>query len=188
MESLCAAQNIQCDKERSSCTDTSGIAYCQCQEGYYKHNPDDLSCLGKLFFIYMLPHVHFCLSHQPERSQIEKLNQGNKCLKMSPVSPKIWLLHVVWEFDWGSQKWIKQHWPGLWNLFAKLCCFKSLNKMSCFRMWRWLQTRKWHLCPVSLLPFVSCQYCFLKIFKATDASISVFQVHVWFWRIQLWKL
>ncbi|XP_039456366.1 protein HEG isoform X1 [Oreochromis aureus] len=45
VESLCAAQNIQCDKERSSCTDTSGIAYCQCQEGYYKHNPDDLSCL-----------------------------------------------------------------------------------------------------------------------------------------------
>ncbi|XP_063355619.1 protein HEG isoform X2 [Pelmatolapia mariae] len=45
VESLCAAQNTQCDKERSSCTDTSGIAYCQCREGYYKHNPDDLSCL-----------------------------------------------------------------------------------------------------------------------------------------------
>nr|XP_024661135.1 protein HEG homolog 1 [Maylandia zebra] len=44
-ESLCAAQKTQCDEERSSCTDTSGIACCQCREGYYKHNPDDLYCL-----------------------------------------------------------------------------------------------------------------------------------------------
>ncbi|XP_072253336.1 protein HEG [Leuresthes tenuis] len=44
-ESLCEAQNTQCDKERSTCTDSSGNAYCQCHQGYYKHNPDDLSCL-----------------------------------------------------------------------------------------------------------------------------------------------
>lgn len=45
VESLCVAQKTHCDTERSSCTDSSGTAYCQCREGYYKHNPDDLSCL-----------------------------------------------------------------------------------------------------------------------------------------------
>ncbi|XP_041807417.1 protein HEG [Chelmon rostratus] len=45
MESLCVAQKTQCDTERSTCTDTSGTAHCQCLQGYYKHNPDDLSCL-----------------------------------------------------------------------------------------------------------------------------------------------
>ncbi|XP_035995654.1 protein HEG [Fundulus heteroclitus] len=45
MESLCEAQKTPCDAERSSCTDTSGTAYCQCLQGYYKHNPEDLSCL-----------------------------------------------------------------------------------------------------------------------------------------------
>jgi len=49
-ESLCEAQNTQCDKERSTCTDSSGNAYCQCRQGYYKHNSDDLSCIGELFF------------------------------------------------------------------------------------------------------------------------------------------
>ncbi|GAA6230156.1 protein HEG homolog 1 [Lates japonicus] len=44
-ESLCVAQKTQCDAERSTCTDSSGTAYCQCLQGYYKHNPDDLSCL-----------------------------------------------------------------------------------------------------------------------------------------------
>ncbi|XP_074515747.1 protein HEG isoform X2 [Sebastes fasciatus] len=44
-ESLCAAQKTQCDAERSACTDNSGTANCQCLEGYYKHDPDDLSCL-----------------------------------------------------------------------------------------------------------------------------------------------
>ncbi|XP_029980966.1 protein HEG [Sphaeramia orbicularis] len=45
VESLCVAQQTQCDTERSTCTDNSGTAYCQCLQGYYKHNPDDLSCL-----------------------------------------------------------------------------------------------------------------------------------------------
>ncbi|XP_029968221.1 protein HEG [Salarias fasciatus] len=45
MESLCVAQKTQCDTERSACSDSSGTAYCQCLPGYYKHNPDDLSCL-----------------------------------------------------------------------------------------------------------------------------------------------
>ncbi|XP_077393698.1 protein HEG [Festucalex cinctus] len=45
VESLCVAQKIQCNPERSICTDVSGIAQCQCLAGYYKHNLDDLSCL-----------------------------------------------------------------------------------------------------------------------------------------------
>nr|XP_043875076.1 protein HEG [Solea senegalensis] len=45
VESLCVAQKTQCDAERSTCTDSGGTAYCQCFQGYYKHNPDDLSCL-----------------------------------------------------------------------------------------------------------------------------------------------
>ncbi|XP_042351094.1 protein HEG [Plectropomus leopardus] len=45
VESLCVAQKTQCDTERSTCTDSSGTARCQCLQGYYKHNPDDLSCL-----------------------------------------------------------------------------------------------------------------------------------------------
>ncbi|KAM9850508.1 protein HEG [Aulostomus maculatus] len=44
-ESLCSAQKTQCDTERSTCTDGSGAASCQCLPGYYKHDPDDLSCL-----------------------------------------------------------------------------------------------------------------------------------------------
>ncbi|KAK7939626.1 hypothetical protein WMY93_002952 [Mugilogobius chulae] len=45
VESLCVAQQTQCDTERSTCTDLSGTASCQCLQGYYKHNPEDLSCL-----------------------------------------------------------------------------------------------------------------------------------------------
>ncbi|XP_053183956.1 protein HEG [Scomber japonicus] len=45
LESLCLAQNIHCDTNRSNCTDSSGTAQCECRQGYYKHNPDDLSCL-----------------------------------------------------------------------------------------------------------------------------------------------
>ncbi|XP_061827718.1 protein HEG isoform X2 [Nerophis lumbriciformis] len=45
VESLCLAQNIPCDSERSACSDVSGSAQCQCLQGYYKHDPDDLSCL-----------------------------------------------------------------------------------------------------------------------------------------------
>ncbi|XP_042283264.1 protein HEG [Thunnus maccoyii] len=45
VESLCSAQKIQCNPERSTCTDSSGTAQCQCLQGYYKHNPDDQSCL-----------------------------------------------------------------------------------------------------------------------------------------------
>lgn len=47
VESLCVAQKTQCDTERSTCADNSGTAHCQCLQGYYKHNPDDLSCLGR---------------------------------------------------------------------------------------------------------------------------------------------
>ncbi|XP_011609480.2 protein HEG isoform X1 [Takifugu rubripes] len=45
VESLCVAQKTQCDTERSTCSDSSGTARCQCLQGYYKHNPDDLACL-----------------------------------------------------------------------------------------------------------------------------------------------
>uniref|UniRef100_A0A1A7YGY5 Heart of glass n=1 Tax=Iconisemion striatum TaxID=60296 RepID=A0A1A7YGY5_9TELE len=45
MESLCEAQRTQCDADRSTCTDGNGTANCQCLQGYYKLNPDDLSCL-----------------------------------------------------------------------------------------------------------------------------------------------
>lgn len=45
VESLCVAQQTQCDTERSTCSDISGAASCQCLPGYYKHNPEDLSCL-----------------------------------------------------------------------------------------------------------------------------------------------
>ncbi|XP_051937608.1 protein HEG isoform X2 [Hippocampus zosterae] len=44
VERLCMAQKIQCNPERSACTDVSGTAQCQCLPGYYKHNLDDLSC------------------------------------------------------------------------------------------------------------------------------------------------
>uniref|UniRef100_A0A1A8E0Z0 Heart of glass n=1 Tax=Nothobranchius kadleci TaxID=1051664 RepID=A0A1A8E0Z0_NOTKA len=45
MESLCEAQRTRCDADRSTCTDGNGTANCQCLQGYYKLNPDDLSCL-----------------------------------------------------------------------------------------------------------------------------------------------
>ncbi|XP_061648544.1 protein HEG [Phyllopteryx taeniolatus] len=45
VESLCVAQKVQCNPERSTCSDVSGTAQCQCLPGYYKHNLDDLSCL-----------------------------------------------------------------------------------------------------------------------------------------------
>ncbi|KAM6970571.1 protein HEG [Aplochiton taeniatus] len=45
VESLCVAQQTQCDQERSTCSDSSGSAFCQCLPGYYKHSPEDLSCI-----------------------------------------------------------------------------------------------------------------------------------------------
>ncbi|XP_055727126.1 protein HEG-like [Salvelinus fontinalis] len=45
VESLCLAQNTQCHLERSFCADSNGTAYCQCQPGYFKLNPEDQSCL-----------------------------------------------------------------------------------------------------------------------------------------------
>ncbi|XP_064832747.1 protein HEG-like isoform X1 [Oncorhynchus masou masou] len=45
VESLCLAQNTQCHLERSFCVDSNGTAYCQCQPGYFKLNPEDQSCL-----------------------------------------------------------------------------------------------------------------------------------------------
>ena len=47
VESLCLAQNIQCHPEHSFCTDSNGTAYCQCQPGYFKLNPEDQSCIGE---------------------------------------------------------------------------------------------------------------------------------------------
>ncbi|XP_024141903.1 protein HEG [Oryzias melastigma] len=44
-ESLCQAQRTRCDPERTVCSDSTGTASCQCLQGYYKHNSDDLSCL-----------------------------------------------------------------------------------------------------------------------------------------------
>ncbi|XP_061697854.1 protein HEG [Syngnathoides biaculeatus] len=45
VESLCVAQKVLCNPERSTCSDVSGTAQCKCLPGYYKHNLDDLSCL-----------------------------------------------------------------------------------------------------------------------------------------------
>eukprot|EP00063_Salmo_salar_P054399 XP_014029234.1 PREDICTED: protein HEG-like isoform X2 [Salmo salar] len=45
VESLCLAQNTQCHPEHSFCTDSNGTAYCQCQPGYFKLNPEDQSCI-----------------------------------------------------------------------------------------------------------------------------------------------
>ncbi|XP_048834192.1 protein HEG [Brienomyrus brachyistius] len=43
-QSLCQAQAVQCDMDRTECEDTSGVAVCQCRDGYFKHSRDDLSC------------------------------------------------------------------------------------------------------------------------------------------------
>ncbi|KAM9447401.1 protein HEG isoform 1-T1 [Salvelinus alpinus] len=45
VESLCLAQNTQCHPEHSFCTDSNGTAFCQCQPGYFKLNPEDQSCI-----------------------------------------------------------------------------------------------------------------------------------------------
>ncbi|KAL2081568.1 hypothetical protein ACEWY4_023421 [Coilia grayii] len=45
-ESLCKVQNHQCDPARSVCRDDSGAPYCECREGYYKHNEQDKTCLA----------------------------------------------------------------------------------------------------------------------------------------------
>ncbi|XP_062312995.1 protein HEG isoform X2 [Osmerus eperlanus] len=44
-ESLCLAQKVPCDTERSDCSDSSGTAYCRCRPGYFKLNPGDMSCI-----------------------------------------------------------------------------------------------------------------------------------------------
>ncbi|XP_046869760.1 uncharacterized protein LOC124462201 isoform X2 [Hypomesus transpacificus] len=44
-ESLCLAQKVLCDTERSDCSDSSGTAYCRCRPGYFKLNPEDMSCI-----------------------------------------------------------------------------------------------------------------------------------------------
>nr|XP_023693531.1 protein HEG homolog 1 [Paramormyrops kingsleyae] len=43
-QSLCQAQSMQCDTDRTKCEDASGVAICQCRDGYFKHSRDDLSC------------------------------------------------------------------------------------------------------------------------------------------------
>ncbi|XP_043104509.1 protein HEG [Puntigrus tetrazona] len=43
-ESLCLAQKTKCDLQYSECTDTSGTPYCQCKPGYFKKNPEDMTC------------------------------------------------------------------------------------------------------------------------------------------------
>ncbi|XP_055734260.1 protein HEG isoform X2 [Salvelinus fontinalis] len=45
VESLCLAQNTQCHPEHSFCTDSNGTAFCQCQPGYFKLNPEDQTCI-----------------------------------------------------------------------------------------------------------------------------------------------
>ncbi|MBN3307403.1 HEG1 protein, partial [Amia calva] len=42
--SLCARIHPQCDTNRSTCTDTTGIAVCQCKAGYFKYKPDVSLC------------------------------------------------------------------------------------------------------------------------------------------------
>ncbi|XP_030642961.1 protein HEG [Chanos chanos] len=44
VESLCLAQNTSCDPQHSLCTDTNGTPYCQCLPGYFKNNPEDMTC------------------------------------------------------------------------------------------------------------------------------------------------
>nr|XP_033800577.1 protein HEG homolog 1 isoform X2 [Geotrypetes seraphini] len=41
---LCSLQYPDCDNETSECTDTYGIAQCQCKPGYFKYNKLDRSC------------------------------------------------------------------------------------------------------------------------------------------------
>ncbi|XP_059356380.1 protein HEG-like isoform X2 [Carassius carassius] len=43
-ESLCLAQKTKCDLQYSECTDSSGTPYCQCKPGYFKKNPEDMTC------------------------------------------------------------------------------------------------------------------------------------------------
>uniref|UniRef100_A0A673HQC5 Protein HEG-like n=1 Tax=Sinocyclocheilus rhinocerous TaxID=307959 RepID=A0A673HQC5_9TELE len=43
-ESLCLAQKTKCDLQYSECTDSSGTSYCQCKPGYFKKNPEDMTC------------------------------------------------------------------------------------------------------------------------------------------------
>uniref|UniRef100_A0A672MKP9 Protein HEG-like n=1 Tax=Sinocyclocheilus grahami TaxID=75366 RepID=A0A672MKP9_SINGR len=43
-ESLCLAQKTKCDLQYSACTDSSGTPYCQCKPGYFKKNPEDMTC------------------------------------------------------------------------------------------------------------------------------------------------
>jgi len=59
-----------------------------------------------------------------------------------------------------------------------------------FRMRGWLQARKWHLCAVSLTVFIfSFRSIKIEILQSTVASFFfLFQVHIWIWGIQLWKL
>uniref|UniRef100_A0A8C2KWT4 Heart development protein with EGF-like domains 1 n=1 Tax=Cyprinus carpio TaxID=7962 RepID=A0A8C2KWT4_CYPCA len=42
--SLCLAQKTKCDLQYSECTDSSGTPYCQCKPGYFKKNPEDMTC------------------------------------------------------------------------------------------------------------------------------------------------
>uniref|UniRef100_H2ZW61 EGF-like domain-containing protein n=1 Tax=Latimeria chalumnae TaxID=7897 RepID=H2ZW61_LATCH len=42
--SLCSLQVPKCDNETSECTDSDGIAVCQCKVGYFKYSSTDYSC------------------------------------------------------------------------------------------------------------------------------------------------
>nr|Q6R8J2.1 RecName: Full=Protein HEG; AltName: Full=Heart of glass; Flags: Precursor [Danio rerio]AAR87664.1 heart of glass transmembrane isoform [Danio rerio] len=44
VESLCMAQKTKCDVQYSDCSDISGIPNCQCLPGYFKRNPEDMTC------------------------------------------------------------------------------------------------------------------------------------------------
>ncbi|XP_052421115.1 protein HEG isoform X1 [Carassius gibelio] len=43
-ESLCSAQKTKCDFQYSECKESSGTPYCQCKPGYFKKNPEDMTC------------------------------------------------------------------------------------------------------------------------------------------------
>ncbi|XP_063788839.1 protein HEG homolog 1 isoform X2 [Pseudophryne corroboree] len=42
--SLCNVKNPGCDNETAECADPSGVAFCQCKQGYFKYSKMDHSC------------------------------------------------------------------------------------------------------------------------------------------------
>ncbi|XP_075789292.1 protein HEG homolog 1 isoform X6 [Pelodiscus sinensis] len=44
VDGLCKQKDPECDRETSECSDSDGIAVCQCKSGYFKYNKMDHSC------------------------------------------------------------------------------------------------------------------------------------------------